>query len=663
MRASVLLLGLSLVPMLASAQGAPNLTLDTLTVGASGTAGQRFAVQFDVLVAGVRTPFSWAAHLSTTGSLAGARAIGTYGPVTPTADGRLRVAGDVTLPADVGGSYFLVIQLDPAGAIADTNSFDDLLSSDTRVRIAPQAADVRVVSALSVTTRARVGDPVRVRAEVHNAGTVRADVALVALVDRDGTPSTSDRTLAETTVSLAAGARQTVELSGAVPAGLEPGAHVVAVLADPARALDEVDEANNLAIASAPLTVFADRLELLTTTIPDGTVFQRYFARLASSGGDGSYQYTVTRGRLPAGLTLGSASGDITGAPQSSGDFEVTIEVRSDTRIAERVFTMNVAESGVELTVVTPDLPRGTLGLPYAAELAAAGGEPPYRWTLLSGTAAPGLDLGTDGRIAGVPNEEGTFSFTAEVSDALGGRVRTSFEMQIDPANVLITSLEPEPVPVGEPATITLTVKGGGAPYEWTALSTPPPGLTLSEDGVFSGTPAKVGRYTTRVQVTDGTERRHTDTALVIIEVVDAGEFALVVPEIPRLLLREPLSVTLTVQGGKPPYTWRVDPRDQIPSGFQLIPAELGEGEAVLAGASIRAIDRAFLLEVTDKTGRVRGAIVAIHVDAAETRASDGCACVAAPTGAGAPPAVLLAMALVLAGLIVRSRPGLRRPS
>ncbi len=651
MRASALLLGLSLVPMVASAQAAPNLTLDVLAIPSSGVAGQRLAVQFEVLVSGgVRTPFSWAAHLSTTGALTGARALGTFGPVTPTADGRLRVTGDVTLPTDVGGSYFVVVQLDPANAVNDANAFDDLLSSDARVRITPQAADLRVLTVQPLTTRGRVGDPARVRAEIINVGTVRADVAVVALIDRDGTPSTSDRTLAEGTVSLAPGARQTLELVGTIPAGLQPGAHVVAVLADPTRVLDEVDESDNLAIATAPLVVFEDRLELTTTSIPDGTVFQRYFARLTSSGGDGNYQYTVTRGRLPAGLTLGTASGDITGAPLASGPFEATIEVRSDTRVAERVFTLDVAESGVELTVVTPDLPRGTLGLPYAAELAAAGGEPPYRWTLLSGGAAPGLDLGTDGRIAGVPTEEGSYGFTAEVSDALGGRVRSSFVIEVDPANVLITTLEPAPVPVGEPASITLSVKGGGAPYEWAALSTPPPGLTLSEDGVFSGTPARVGRYTTRVQVTDGTERGHTDTALVIIEVIDAGEFALVVPEIPRLLLREPMSVTLTVQGGKPPYTWRVDPRDEIPAGFQLIPAELGEGEAVLAGASIRSIDKAFLLEVTDKTGRVRGAIVAIHVDAAESTVSSSCACATAPS----PRAPLLALVgVALAGLVL----------
>lgn len=646
------LLALGLSTLLPAAAWADNLLVDALVAPTAAAAGATAPVQFDVVVSGVRTPFTWAAYLSTTGALAGAIPAGTYGPVTPRADGRMRVTGDVLVPASVGGRYYLIIELDPAGALADTNPYDDRIASDQPLRVSPRAADVRVLSLSPSVGRARVGAALTVAVDVENTGSAEADTAVRVVIDRDGTPSATDAALGTTTVRLAAGQRRTVAVDAVVPAGLRPGVHTLSAVVDPDRTLGESDEADNVTIGTDPLVIFEDSLALTTTSLPGGTVFQRYFARLGAAGGDGRFQYRVASGALPGGLALGAASGELTGAPLASGEFAFTLAVSSDGRTAEAPFVLRVAESGVPLAVVTPDVPAGTLGLPYEAVLAAAGGEPPYVWTLLSGGVPPGLDLSTSGRIAGVPREEGEYGFTVEVSDAQGGRVRTSFEVGIAPANVVITSLQLPAMTTGEPTEVALTVKGGAAPYTWEALSTPPPGLTLSEDGTLSGTPSRVGRFTTRVRVSDAAERAHTDTALLIVEVRDGGGFTLVVPAIPALRLREVLDVTLTVEGGKPPYQWRINAQDTLPDGFVLEPAPLGEGTAVLRGASIRPIDQAFLVEVTDKTGRTRSAIIGLSVDPAESTASSGCACVA-PARGGATGA---ALSLVALGLVLAAR-------
>jgi len=56
----------------------------------------------------------------------------------------------------------------------------------------------------------------------------------------------------------------------------------------------------------------------------------------------------------------------------------------------------------------------------------------------------------------------------------------------------------------GQPYSAQLTAIGGVAPYTWSILSgSLPPGLTLSQSGLISGTPTASGEYFAVFQVTD----------------------------------------------------------------------------------------------------------------------------------------------------------------
>jgi hypothetical protein len=70
------------------------------------------------------------------------------------------------------------------------------------------------------------------------------------------------------------------------------------------------------------------------------------------------------------------------------------------------------------LTITTASLPNGTQNVAYSATLTASGGTTPYTWLIASGLP-PGLTLNSStGAITGTPTTVGTYSFSAQVTDA-----------------------------------------------------------------------------------------------------------------------------------------------------------------------------------------------------------------------------------------------------
>ena len=67
-------------------------------------------------------------------------------------------------------------------------------------------------------------------------------------------------------------------------------------------------------------------------------------------------------------------------------------------------------------------LDSAAAGQPYASEaFTAAGGVPPYDWTIVDGALPPGLSLDSfSGGLLGTPSAAGTYSFTLQVQDSLG---------------------------------------------------------------------------------------------------------------------------------------------------------------------------------------------------------------------------------------------------
>jgi hypothetical protein len=70
------------------------------------------------------------------------------------------------------------------------------------------------------------------------------------------------------------------------------------------------------------------------------------------------------------------------------------------------------------LSISTTSLPGGSESIPYNQTVTAAGGTPPYTWSVAAGALPAGLTLSSSGQISGAPRTVGSGSFTLQVADA-----------------------------------------------------------------------------------------------------------------------------------------------------------------------------------------------------------------------------------------------------
>lgn len=596
-------------------------------------------------------------YLTVRGRLDGAVALAPLIVPQPPVGRTVRIETQVPVPANVAGVFTVAAVLDAANGVAEDNELDNAVWASAVTQIRPQGPDPIITQVQAAQSRARPGDPLRVDVTVQNAGELAATVELGAYLSRNPELTPADPRLGTQSLTLPAGASQTVALTGVVPSELAAGSHVLGVVVDPAGLVAEVSEVNNTSLAVDPLVVYFDTLTLDTVELPAATLTQLFHVVLHATGGDGTYLYRVSQGSLPDGLDL-SPTGVLSGTPTRSGTFDFTVELTSDGKADSRAYQVTVARSNAILTIATQDATQGFLNMPYEQLLLAGGGEPPYNWDLVAmgGVLPPGLDLSPAGLISGVPHTLGTFNFTVQVDDVLGNRDQRPIKIVVTSAtNVIVLTQDFDPLPVGEPVDVAVVAAGGVHPYSWKGLSPPPRGLTLTEEGHLVGTPDEVGRWPFWVQVTDGSRAQVIDTALLQVEVVDAGAFEIEQLELPRGTVRSPYSMVISARGGQPPLRWSLATGSFLPDDFYLVPGDgvdAPEDAAFLYGLPILDGVHAFTVRVEDAFGRRREMTYALIVDRVVVDVASGCRCMGA--SGGSTHAVL---ALLFLGLLrVRRR-------
>ena len=311
--------------------------------------------------------------------------------------------------------------------------------------------------------------------------------------------------------------------SGSLPAGLTLGSSSGQITGTPTGSgtssftVQVKDSSSPAQTASKTLSITiaasVSTLQITTSSLASGQQGTAYSATLLATGGTTPYSWSVTSGSLPAGLTLGSSSGQIAGTPTGSGTSSFTVQVQdssSPVQTASKTFSITIATSASTLQVATSSLASGQQGTAYSATLSASGGTTPYSWSITSGSLPAGLTLGSSsGQITGTPTGSGTSSFTVQVKDSSSPAQTASKSLSITISTAVSTlQIITSTLPDGQQGTTysaTLSATGGKTPYTWSITSgSLPTGLSLSASlGQITGTPTGSGTSSFTVQVQD----------------------------------------------------------------------------------------------------------------------------------------------------------------
>jgi hypothetical protein len=172
-----------------------------------------------------------------------------------------------------------------------------------------------------------------------------------------------------------------------------------------------------------------------TSALPAGRVSTFYSSTLTATGGLAPYRWARTSGTLPAGLSLNTLTGAITGTPTAAGASTFAVHV-TDAQVpatsASKSLVISIAAQYAPLVITTTTLPDARVGRDYLQAVRATGGLNPYTWSLASGVLPPGMTgSASQGTVFGRPTTTGTWSFVAGVHDSQAVRASDTQTLQI----------------------------------------------------------------------------------------------------------------------------------------------------------------------------------------------------------------------------------------
>src|SRR5437868_7085794 len=213
-----------------------------------------------------------------------------------------------------------------------------------------------------------------------------------------------------------------------------------------------------------------------------------------------SYQITASNGPiisynatgLPAGLSVNTSTGLISGTPTTAGTYSVTISATNSSGTGSATLTLTIKPPPPVITSATTA--SGTVGIAFSYQITATNNPTSFNATGLPG----GLTVNTTtGVISGTPTTAGTYSVTISATNSGGTGNATLTLTIVNPPPPVVTSPLTASGQVGVAFSYQITATNNPASYNATGL---PADLTVNTTtGLISGTPTTAGTYTVTI--------------------------------------------------------------------------------------------------------------------------------------------------------------------
>ena len=271
---------------------------------------------------------------------------------------------------------------------------------------------------------------------------------------------------------------------------------------------------------------------------------QAFASTLRVAGGLPPFRFWVAQGALPAGLSLNSSTGVISGVPAVSGSFAFIVEATdSHYGIGRRLLQFNVAPGAtspisIALSPQTVQIAPGAT-VQFTATVQNTS-QTAVVWSASAGSISPnGLFT--------APMSAGTAVVTAAAAASNGVRTSANISVQsvhsASPLSITTSALSSAQVNAAYSASIT--AQGGTAPYSWSLISgSLPNGLTLNPStGVIAGSVSQAGAFTFTTEVTDASAHTATQQLTLSATASNSGNFD-GPAELPRTTVQSTLADT-----------------------------------------------------------------------------------------------------------------------
>ena len=233
-----------------------------------------------------------------------------------------------------------------------------------------------------------------------------------------------------------------------------------------------------LAPFSIDVVAAGSALALFGNPLASATVGIAYSFALSATGGTAPYTYAVASGALPAGVTLNTSTGLVSGTPTTAGTAsDIVLSVTDGAAATVRLAPFSVVVSAAPVVLSISGTPSTTavIGTPYSFTPSASGGTAPYTFALIAGTLPAGLSFNTStGAITGTPTTAGAASgLTIRVTDSVAATATlAAFTLTVTSDVVgptVISHPADQTVDEGAPATFVAVFDSGGETptYEW----------------------------------------------------------------------------------------------------------------------------------------------------------------------------------------------------